>query len=550
MNKFLLFNIFVLYCCELIGQTINTDSVIQKHSQYLYQGREKPTHESKLKGTINKYNEWFDVTHYRLDLAPALAEKKLSGSVTISYTVKGNTSMDTLLLNLHRNFGIERIADENQKQLAYRRTGDFIYVYVPDKHNHSLTVHYSGTPVVAKKPPWDGGFVWDSYTDNTGKRIPWVGVACEGIGASTWWPCKDHPSDEPDSVTISVQTPDTLFCKANGRLFSVTKSNGTKTYTWKVQNKINLYNVTINIAKYYEIQDTIQGIKGPLNCTYYILQQPTKQLQDFFHTEASRYIHFMEKTFGAYPFYSDGYSLVQTKYWGMEHQSAIAYGNNFQRNEFGFDFIIVHETGHEWFGNSVSTDDHAGLWIHESFTTYTEALFVEYYQGRKKAEEYLASQRKYIKNGESMLGIPNSAFNAWKTSDIYYKGTWALHTLRTLVDNDAVWFGWLRSLYETHKYSEISTSKILDYFDKLPIPYAKALMLEYLINPEVISIQETREKSGSLYLSTIIDYDFSGMLSHLYAKQPVKKVSANTYVFQQNKISKSASAKNILIDLK
>jgi aminopeptidase N len=256
----------------------------------------------------------------------------------------------------------------------------------------------------------------------------------------------------------------------------------------------------------------------------------------------------MEKTFGAYPFYSDGYSLVQTKYWGMEHQSAIAYGNNFRRNEFGFDFIIVHETGHEWFGNSISTDDHAGLWIHEAFTTYTEALFVEYYQGRKKAEEYLLTQRKYIKNGESLLGIPDCSFNAWTTSDMYYKGSWALHSLRTLVNNDKIWFNWLKSLYQKYKYTEVSTSKIVDYFDNLPIPYAKAIILEYLINPNILHVKE--DGKYQLYFSTILDYDFSLLLSKLYNHLPIQKTALNTYTHNEKSLKKPSNTRNILIEFK
>ncbi|MBC7921857.1 MAG: M1 family metallopeptidase, partial [Ferruginibacter sp.] len=315
----------------------------------------------------------------------------------------------------------------------------------------------------AVNPPWDGGFSWKK--DSTGK--PWVAVSCEGVGASLWWPCKDHPSDEPDSVRIRCQVPSSLTCVANGNLRSKrAMPGGYAQYDWFVSYPINPYNVTLNIADYAHFTDAYAGADGaPLALDYYVLRANEKKARQHFQ-QVKPMLACYEKYFGPYPFPRDGYALVETPYWGMEHQSAVAYGNHYQNNAFGFDFIIVHESGHEWWGNSVSCRDHAELWIHESFGTYAEALYVEDTQGYDTMLRYLEEKKERIKNQHPILGPLSVNYHRWPDSDMYVKGTWMLHTLRNAIADDSLWFGLLRGLATDFRLQNITTEQVIAYVNR------------------------------------------------------------------------------------
>ncbi len=347
---------------------------------------------------------------------------------------------------------------------------------------------------MAKNAPWDGGFVWRKDT-TTAKNAPWVTVACEGTGASLWWPCKDHLADEPDSMRITCRVPKGLTCVSNGRFVSQQPTpDGRQTeWMWFVHYPINNYNVTLNITDYAHFADTYTARDGQkLALDYYVLPGNLERAKAHF-AQVKPMLACYERYFGAYPFGRDGYKLVETPYWGMEHQSAVAYGNQYRDNPYGFDFIIIHESGHEYFGNSLSCADHAEMWLHESFTTYAEALFMECTQGLPRAIEYLNTQRRLIKNQYPMLG-PLGVNADQQDTDIYYKGTWMLHTLRHAVGDDAKWFAAINALATEKKRSIVSTDEVVDFlgqrtgvdlrplFDQY-LRYPNLPTLEYKVNP-------------------------------------------------------------------
>lgn len=439
-----------------------------QHEVYDYNktvlGRSGFTRADTLRGRLSELRNCYNVLYYDLFIDIAVASRSISGRNLVLH--KNNSSYNQLQIDLFSQYAIDSIIWHGQT-LDYERDGNAVFVTFPETQQKgeidSFAVYYSGKPQVARKPPWDGGFVW--HEDKQGN--PWIGVACEGLGASSWWPMKDHLSDEPDSMRIRVSAPDPLKCIANGNLESTTPGPkpGKTTWNWFVSYPINSYNVTLNIGDYAEINDLYNGINGTLALDYYVLSYNVEQARAHFK-QVGPMLDCFEKHFGPYPFYKDGYALVETPYWGMEHQSCIAYGNNYRNNQFGFDFIIIHETGHEWFGNNISARDHAELWIHESFTTYSEAIYMECLHGRKMAEEYLLSQKPLIKNADPMLGPYDVNFEDFKSSDIYYKGSWMLHTLRNVVNDDGRWFAALRGTYDEFRLQTVNSQQIVDYFNE------------------------------------------------------------------------------------
>jgi len=316
----------------------------------------------------------------------------------------------------------------------------------------------------------------------------WVGLACESIGANIWLPCKDHWSDEADSMDMHLTVPSALVGVSNGKLLSMyNEDEGYKTYNWQVKNTINNYNISINIGKYTLIQDTFNGINN-IALNYYVLNYNKDKATQYFK-QVKTMLRAFEHYFGKYPFAADGYKLVETPYWGMEHQSCIAYGNNYKNNAFGFDFIIVHESGHEWFANSITASDAADMWIHESFTTYSESLFVEYTQGKNKAVEYLISQRNKIKNLSAIQGPKNIFYHGQLDSDMYYKGTWMLHTMRTVLNNDSLWFKTLFKFSAAYYHQIISSAQVLAFFNQETNYNWNAFFTQYLTTTKIPVLQ-------------------------------------------------------------
>jgi aminopeptidase N len=436
------------------------------------------TRQDTLRGTLSPLRSCYDVQHYDLHVKVIPTAKRIEGRNTIRYRVVN--SFTRLQLDLFNNLTISRISSGN-KPLKFQREGHAVFVDFPTKQTAgttgTLTVEYAGAPVVAKNAPWDGGFDWRENLNDK----PWVTVACEGIGASLWWPCKDHLSDEPDSMRITLAVPKGLMGVSNGNLRRrALRPDGFEAFEWAVTYPINNYNVTLNVGDYVNLKDEYVAADGDkLALDYYVFRYHADRAKEHF-TQVKPMLTAYEKYLGKYPFWRDGYALVETPYWGMEHQGAIAYGNFFRNLPiYGFDFIIIHESGHEYFGNAVSCVDHAELWIHEAFTTYLEFLYLEHTKSYDVALKYLVGQRAKIKNKFPMLG-PLGVNYPQPDADIYYKGSWMLHTLRHVVANDSLWFGTLRGFYERFRYRSVTSEEVMAYFSQSTGQDLGPIFREYL----------------------------------------------------------------------
>lgn len=430
------------------------------------------TRQDTLRGSITKEREWWDVKKYHLDIKVNPVDSTITGSNTIGYKVLKEYSL--MQIDLQTPMEIYKVIQDG-KELKYKREGNafFIELVAAQKVGaiKELIVFYGGKPKVAINPPWDGGITWRK--DSSGKSF--IGSSCQGLGASVWWPNKDHMYDEVDNMLISINAPKDLMAVSNGRLQSVKQmKDGTKTYNWYVSNPINNYGVNINIGDYVSFSEKFKGEKGNLDCTYYVLRENLAKAKKQFK-DAPRMLKAFEHWFGPYPFYEDSYKLVEAPYLGMEHQSSVTYGNGFENGYLGrdlsgtgwglkFDFIIIHESGHEWFANNITYKDIADMWIHESFTNYSESLFVEYYYGKQAGYEYVKGLRKSINNDIPIIGKYD--VNNEGSADMYYKGSNVLHTLRQIVNNDEKWRAILRGLNSTFYHQTVTTKQIEDYISK------------------------------------------------------------------------------------
>ncbi|PDH46925.1 MAG: aminopeptidase, partial [Bacteroidetes bacterium MED-G21] len=383
----------------------------------------------------------------------------------VCFTVLSKSQI--MQLDLFEHMIIDSIIYRNET-CTYFREYDAFFIKFPETFKvgtqHQVRVYYHGSPIEALNPPWDGGFVWKEDTAG----LPWVGVACQGMGASSWWPCKDHLSDKPDSVRVTCSVPKELRFVGNGNLESDFEEAEKRISTWKVSYPINTYNISLNIANYSHLKDEYVSNLDTLSLDYYVLKGNEKIAQKQFE-QVKPMLAVYEVLFGPYPFWDDGYALVETSYLGMEHQSAIAYGNKFMPGYLGrypgdmdFDFIVIHESGHEYWGNSVSMNDIADMWIHESFCTYSEALYVEKIYGYEKMLAYLVYQRDFIDGGSPILGHRdvNSEGNS---IDMYYKGSWMLHSIRNTISNDSLWFSILKGLAQKFEKGSCDGADVIDY---------------------------------------------------------------------------------------
>ncbi len=417
--------------------------------------------EKKDHGKLTTLRTCYDVTHYNIQVKVNPETHSIIGCNAISFKVVNG--FNTLQLDYVKDMLIDSIIFQN-KPVLFDRKNNVVLVHFPKVmmlgEREKIKVYFKGQPQVALLPPWKGGFVWNKDANLN----DWVGLACEGIGAYMWLPCKDHWSDEADSMDMCLSVPEGLTGVSNGQLIERKKNEpGYEMFHWKVVNPINNYSININIGKYTEIRDTFNGIhQVPL--AYYVLEGNRDTAAKHFKQVKGMLAAF-EHYFGAYPFYEDSYKLVETSYWGMEHQSCIAYGNHYMNNDFNFDFIIIHESGHEWFANSITANDPADMWIHESFTTYSEALYVEYLYGKQRAIEYLLTQRKKIVAKHAMIGPRDEFYHGQKDNDIYYKGTWMLHTMRNIMNDDSLWFATIKALNEQFEHKIIQTKDIIGFFN-------------------------------------------------------------------------------------
>lgn len=430
------------------------------------------TRQDTLRGSITKERAWWDVKYYHLDVKVNPADSTISGSNTIKYSVLNE--YQTMQIDLQTPMHIDKVIQDG-KSLKYTREGNVYYIELIALQKpgdaKELIIYYSGKPKIAVNPPWDGGITWKK--DKNGN--PFVASSCQGLGASVWWPNKDHMYDEVEGMLISVNVPGNLTDVSNGRLQSVVKQkDGTKTFNWIVVNPINNYGVNINIGDYVTFSEKYKGEKGDLDCTYYVLRDDLTKAKEQFK-DVPRMLKAFEHWFGPYPFYEDSYKLVQAPYLGMEHQSCVTYGNGFQNGYLGndlsqtgwglkFDFIIIHESGHEWFANNITYKDIADMWIHESFTNYSESLFLEYYYGKEAGDAYVRGTRANIENDKPIIG--NYDVNNEGSGDMYYKGGNMLHTLRQIVNDDEKWRSILRGLNSTFYHQTVTTKQIEDYLSQ------------------------------------------------------------------------------------
>ena len=455
-----------------------------------------------LRGALRPERTSFDVTYYELHLEVDETDKYIEGRVEMTYRLLAPSRR--LQLDLFANMTVDGIEMQG-RELNFRRNGNALFVDLPagmttgENVLHTMTIYYGGRPVAAKNAPWDGGFVWSR--DN--KDRTWIGVACEGTGASLWWPNKDHLSDEPDSMLVSLTVPKRLYAASNGNLREeVELENGyQKRFDWFVSYPINNYNISVNIGHYVHFDSMYVAADGDvLALDYYVLDYNERKARKQFQ-QVGPMLAAYEHYFGKYPFWEDGFALIETPYLGMEHQSGIAYGNRYMRGYLGgliprdmdWDYIIIHESGHEYFGNSISVADHAEMWIHESFTTYMEALYVEYLYGEEDARRYLVSQMAYVKNESPILGPLDVNFEDFGSSDHYYKGAWMLHTLRHVMNDDPKYFGMLRSFYQEHQRSIVSTNQVVDYLSQYAGQDLTPFFQQYLTHPK-IPVLELRQR--------------------------------------------------------
>src|SRR6476661_2209253 len=437
------------------------------------------THQDTLRGSVGPQRSWWDVLHYDISVTPDYNSKTITGKTTITYKITEDKHNDYLQVDLQKPLVIDTIFYNNKLYInyppkPYYNEGNVWHIPLPRAAKgsvQSITIAYHGQPREAIKPPWDGGWIWKK--DKAGN--PWMSVACQGLGASVWYPCKDYQGDEPDNgATLTINIADTLVAVGNGRLKNKTVTDKTASYTWQVTAPINNYNIIPYIGKYVNWTDTLHGEKGTLDLGYWVLQEDLEKAKKQFE-QVKLMLRAFEYWFGPYPFYEDGYKLVQAPHLGMEHQSAVAYGNGFQNGYLGrdlsgtgwglkWDFIIVHESGHEWFANNITTKDIADMWVHEGFTNYSEVLFIQYYYGKQAADEYVQGLRNTINNDVPIIGF--YGVNKEGSGDMYPKGANLLHTVRQVINNDSVFRTILRGLNKDFYHQTVTSKQVEEYISQ------------------------------------------------------------------------------------
>lgn len=434
------------------------------HAQLLHKKKDF-TRQDTLRGSITPERVWWDLSYYHLDIKVDPETKTILGKNTIQYKVL--QPYQVMQIDLQPPLALTKVT-QNGETLEIKHDGNAHFVTLKNTQKigetNSVVAYYEGQPREAVRAPWDGGISWKK--DKNGNHF--IASSCQGLGASVWWPNKDHMYDEVDSMLISVEVPKGLTDVSNGRLRSVEEHDNTTTFNWFVNNPINNYGVNINIGDYANFSEVYKGEKGDLDMNYYVLKYNIETAKKHFE-DAPKMMKAFEHWFGPYPFYEDSFKLVEVPYLGMEHQSSVTYGNQYLKGYLGndlsgtgwglkFDFIIIHEAGHEWFANNITNVDIADMWIHESFTAYSESLFLDYYYGKKAASEYVIGTRKGIQNDRPIIGHYN--VNNEGSGDMYYKGANMLHTIRTMVNDDEKWRQILRTLNKNFYHQTVTTQQI------------------------------------------------------------------------------------------
>ena len=467
------------------------------------------THADTIRGSNTPERAWWDVTFYDLHVTVNPADSTIRGWNGISYRV--GAAAREMQIDLQVPLNVDSMVQDG-KVLTTRRDGNAFFVTLvapqPIGAVKTVTVYYHGRPRTAIHAPWDGGFVW--ATDSLGNR--WIATACEGLGASVWWPNKDYLADEPDSQRIAITVPDPMIDVSNGRLRSTTHHpGGTTTYEWFVADPINNYDVAVNAGTYAHFTETVAGESGPLSLDFWPLAYHLDTARVQFQQAKSMMTCF-ESWFGPYPWYRDGYQLVETPHLGMEHQSAIAYGNHFKEGYYAngkgidlshtgqglkWDFIIVHESAHEWFGNNITMQDQADMWVHESFANYSENLYTECQSDKAAGAQYVIGTRANVRNDAPI--VAPYGVNAEGSGDMYYKGGNMLHTIRQIVADDAKWRGILRGLNHTFWHQTVTGRQVQDYISHESGIDLSKVFAQYLTTTKIPAFEYTIADSTLSY---------------------------------------------------
>ncbi|MFT3920158.1 M1 family metallopeptidase [Cloacibacterium sp.] len=475
-----------------------------------------------LKGSDTAYRNFWDVKKYKLSVEPNFQDKSLKGSNKIEFTITKDISNPTFQIDLQEPMKVEKLTANFPTVDGFKRDGDFIFVTAKKKfkkgEKYTFDIDYSGNPRIAKHAPWEGGWVF--VEDEQGN--PWITVAQEGDGTSLWLPSKDIWNDEPeDGIIMKIITPTDLTGVGNGKLIGdhilVGDTDNKREWTWEVKNPINLYSLAPVIGKFAHFSEIYNGEKGKLDCDYYVLDYNLGKAKVQFQ-QAKSMLKSFEYWFGPYPFYEDGYKLVETPHLGMEHQSNVAYGNHYLNGYLGrdlsgtgigleWDFIIIHESGHEWFANNITAKDQADMWIHESFTNYSETLYTESLLGKEKAQKYVIGTRRGIKNDIPIIGkygVRNEG-----SGDMYPKGGNMIHTIRTVINNDEKFRQILRGLNKDFYHQTVTTKQIEDYISaKSGINFSKVFD-QYLRTTQIPTLEYSQDGNTFKYrwTNTIDGFD-------------------------------------------
>ncbi len=497
--------ITVALCCIITGTK----------AQPLFENQQKFTLQDSLRGTLNKNRNWWDVLHYTIHVTPDIEKETITGSNTIKFRVTTKNHSRYMQIDLQQPMKIDRLALNGKDYIEdpgnpIQNIGNAWVFPVPlfqENSINEITVYFSGKPRKAVTPPWDGGWVWakDSL------QRPYVTVACQGLGASVWLPCKDHQSDEPDNgVTLSIQVPNELTAVGNGKFVGKKPASaGTTTWTWQVTSPINAYNIIPYIGYYTSWNETYKNDNGTeLPLEFWVLDYNKAKAIAHFEKDVQPMIACFEDWFGPYAFYNDGFKLVESSHLGMEHQSAIAYGNKFRNGYMGrdrsgtgegldWDFIIIHEAGHEWFGNNITSADIADMWIHEGFTTYSEALYIECKRGRAAGDLYIQGLRRNIQNNRPIIGV--YGVNHEGSSDMYDKGANIVLMLREIIDNETLFKNITRGLNKEYFHKTVTTNQVETYINEKSNKNFSKFFDQYLRTNKVPELEYTIKNGQAKY---------------------------------------------------
>lgn len=503
------------------------------------------TRQDTLRGALTPERTWWDLTYYHLDIKVNPLDSTLVGQNTIQYKVMDKPQR--MQIDLQPPMKIKRVT-QGGKELKWTSEDKAHFIQVNANQTigsvGEIIVEYGGRPRVSTNPPWTGGFTWSH--DSNGK--PFTATSCQGDGSSLWWPCKDHPKDEVDSMLISITYPEDLMNVSNGRLRELVEhGDGWNTTHWFVNNPINDYGVNVNIGDYVHFSEVYNGEGGALDCDYWVLKENLDKAKKQFK-QVPMMLEAFEHWFGKYPWYDDSFKLVEAPYLGMEHQSSVTYGNGYKNGYRGFDlsrtgegmkfdFIIIHEAGHEWFANNITYQDVADMWIHEGFTAYSENLYLDYHFGQKSSADYVIGTRKAIQNDRPIIGkygVSNKG-----SGDMYYKGANLLHTMRTIINDDGKWRMILRGLNETYYHQTVTTAQVENYIiEKSGINFSKVFD-QYLRDARVPTLEYKIDKKRLHYrwADCVDGFDMPLSLNTGSKPMPVKP----TTIWQTCKVKKDTN---------